>query len=130
MSVLRNNLIAIIAVSFISVGALWGIGNLLNPPEEVELANVEGVLLVAKDNLFNSTNPDIHVKVGLPKKLTVVNNDFSRHDLVVEELNLNTAYLRSGQDFKTAIVTTEAGEYEYYCTLHPDTMRGRIIAEP
>lgn len=127
---LRNNIIAVVAISFIAVGAMWGIGNLLNPPEEAELPNVEGVLLVARDNLFNGTNPDIHVKVGVPKKLVVVNNDFSRHDLVVDELNLNTAYLRGGQDFKTAIVTEEPGTYEYYCSLHPDTMRGKIIAEP
>ncbi len=127
---LRNNIIAIVAISFIAVGTMWGIGNLLNPPEEAELPNVEGVILVARDNLFNGTNPDIHVKVGVPKKLVVVNNDFSRHDLVVDELNLNTAYLRGGQDFKTAIVTEEPGVYEYYCSLHPDTMRGKIIAEP
>ena len=124
---LRNNIIAIIAISFITVGGLWGIGNLLNSPQPSSLERREGILLVAKDNLFNETNPTIYVKIDEPTKLTVVNKDFVRHDFVVDALNINTAILSPEQDAVTAIASEKAGEFEYYCSLHPATMRGNIV---
>ena len=124
---LRNNIIAIIAISFITVGGLWGIGNLLNSPQPSSLDRREGILLVAKDNLFNETNPTIYAKIDEPTKLTVVNKDFVRHDFVVDALNINTAILSPEQDAVTAIASEKAGEFEYYCSLHPATMRGSIV---
>lgn len=124
---LRNNIIAIIAISFITVGGLWGIGNLLNPPQPSSLEGREGILLVAKDNLFNETNPTIYSKIDEPTKLTVVNKDLVRHDFVVDALNINTAILSPEQDAVTAIASEKAGEFEYYCSLHPATMRGSIV---
>ena len=109
------------------VGTLWGVGNLINRPEESSIKNISGVLLIAQNNAFNKTNPDIHSTVNVPKKLVVVNKDFVRHDLVVDELNINTAYLSSEQDFTTAIASKEPGIFEYYCSLHPTTMQGKII---
>src|SRR5581483_8935962 len=120
---MRNNIITIIAVSFITVGALWGIGNLLNNQEESGSTKVEGILLVANRNTFNDTNPDIHVSVNVPKKLVVRNDDAVTHDL-----NIDKAPLRGGQDFPTAIVAEKPGVYEYYCSFHPQ-MRGKIIAQ-
>lgn len=124
---LRNNIIAIIAISFITVGGLWGIGNLLNSPQPSSLERREGILLVAKDNLFNETNPTIYAKIDEPTKLTVVNKDFVRHDFVVDALNINTAILSPEQDAVSAIASEKAGEFEYYCSLHPATMRGNIV---
>ena len=49
-----NNIIAIIIISFIIVGSLWGIGNLLNPKDDTTL-NSEGFLLLAENNFFNKT---------------------------------------------------------------------------
>jgi plastocyanin len=124
---LRNNIIAIIAISLITVGGLWGIGNLLNSPQSSSLERREGILLVAKDNLFNETNPTIYAKIDEPTKLTVVNKDLVRHDFVVDALNINTAILSPEQDAVTAIASEKAGEFEYYCSLHPATMRGSIV---
>jgi plastocyanin len=83
--------------------------------------------LVAQDNLFNGTNPDIIVTVNVPKKLVVLNKDFVRHDLIVDKLDINTAYISPEQDFTTAIASKNPGTFEYYCSLHPMTMRGKII---
>lgn len=124
---IRTNIIAIIAISFITVGGLWGIGNLVNSPQPSSLDTREGILLVAKDNLFNETNPTIYAKVGEPNKLTIVNKDLVRHDFIVDELNINTAILSPEQDFITAIASEKAGEFVYYCSLHPATMRGNIV---
>jgi plastocyanin len=130
---MRNNIIAIIAISFMTVGALWGIGNLLNPAPDEELP-VEDILLIAQRSTFNGTNPDIHVTVNVPTKLVVRNDDAVTHDLRVDEqenggiTSINTAPLRGGQDFLTAIVARDPGTYEYYCWYHAQ-MRGKIIAQ-
>ncbi|HET6799000.1 MAG TPA: hypothetical protein VFH25_00430, partial [Nitrososphaeraceae archaeon] len=71
-----NNIIAIIVISFVVVGSLWGVGNIINRPEESSIKNISGVLLIAQNNAFNKTNPDIYAAVNVPKKLVVVNKDF------------------------------------------------------
>jgi hypothetical protein len=130
---MRNNIIAIIAISFVTVGALWGIGNLLNPAPNEELP-VEDILLIAQRSTFNGTNPDIHVVAGVPTKLVVRNEDAVTHDLRIDEPEnggitpVNTAPLRGGQDFLTAIVAEKPGTYKYYCWYHPE-MHGKIIAQ-
>ena len=130
---MRNNIIAIVAVTFVMVGAMWGVGNLLDQEPDVELP-VEDVLLITKRSTFNDTNPDVSVTVGVPVKLVVRNDDIIAHNLRVDEAAnggitpINTAYLPAGRDFPTAIVTQKQGTYEYYCELHPE-MRGNIIAQ-
>lgn len=124
---LLNNIIAIIAISFVTVGAVWAIGNFMIPHKQSNLKSIKGTLLIAQDNVFNKTNPNIFAKVNAPEKLTILNNDLVRHDFIVDKLNINTAYLSSGQDFTTAIASQKPGEFEYYCSLHPASMRGKII---
>ncbi len=122
-----NNVIAIVVISFITVGSMWGIGGLLNPPEENKIEKSgDSVLLVAQNNAFNETNPTIFVKESSPTKLIVLNKDFVKHDFISEGLGLNTAYLTTERDFVTAIASDRAGEYEYYCSFHP-SMKGKII---
>lgn len=121
-----NNLIAIVVISFIIVGSLWGIGNLLNPVKENGM-NAEGLLLVAENNFFNNTNPTLLIERNIPEKITIINKDFVRHDFIIDELNVNTGYLYSAQDFTTAIASKDVGTFEYYCSLHPSTMHGKLI---
>lgn len=130
---MRNNIIAIVAISFVTVGVMWGIGNILNPPEESEVSNVEGILLITQRSTFNDTNPDIRVSVNSPEKLVVRNDDVVTHDLKIDSnggkiLVVNTAPLQPGRDFITAVLAYEPGTFEYYCSYHPE-MRGRIIAQ-
>lgn len=122
-----NNVIAIVVISFIIVGSMWGIGNLLNPPMEnkIEKSN-DSILLIAQNNAFNETNPSIFVKENKPTKLIILNKDFVKHDFISEGLGLNTAYLTTERDFVTAIASDKTGEYEYYCSFHP-SMKGKIV---
>ncbi len=130
---MHNNIIAVVAISFATVGALWGVGNLLSPGPEVDLP-VEDVLLIAQRSTFNNTNPDVYVSVNVPTKLVVQNDDAVTHDLRVDASSnggitpINTAPLRGGQDFLTAIVVSKPGTYEYFCSYHPQ-MRGQIIGQ-
>lgn len=122
---MRNNIIAIVAVSFVTVGALWGIGNLITPAEQAEPVTVEGILLVANNGAFNRTNPEIDGQVNVPIKLVVLNDDVVTHDLLIQDtsggiLNINTAPLRPEQHFNAAILGYRAGTYEYYCSYHPE----------
>ncbi len=127
---MHNNIIAIVAICFATVGALWGIGNLMNPEPDVDLP-IEDVLLIAQRSTFNGTNPDVYVAVNVPTKLVVQNDDAVTHDLKVDASSnggitpINTAPLRGGQNFHTAIVVSKPGTYEYYCSYHPQ-MRGHI----
>lgn len=131
---IRNNVIAIIAITCIGVGGLWAIGNLTKNNETADLSGVQGVLLVADRSTFNGTNPDIHVRVNVPEKFVIVNQDIVIHDLQIKDnpseiLNFETAPLKTGQHFNSAIVAYRPGTYEYFCSYHPE-MRGKIIAEP
>ena len=124
---MHNNIIAIIVVTFIVGGSVWGIGNLINPQKKQSEKNVEGILLVTENNAFNKTNPDIHAMANIPQKVTIMNKDLVRHDFIVDELKINTAYLSTEQQFTTAIASKSPGIFDYYCSLHPITMRGKII---
>lgn len=125
---MNNNIIAIIAISFIVVGSLWGIGNIISQ-NNIQLSKGEGVLLLMKDNKFNVTNPDIYVKVNQPLKISIANQDFRKHDFIVDDLNINTGYISSGQDFTTVIASNKSGSYRYYCSIHPGIMEGKIIVK-
>jgi hypothetical protein len=132
---MRNNIIAIIAISFVTVGALWGIGNLLNPAPEVSNTKVEGMLLIAQRSSFNDTNPDVLVAVNVPVKLVMRNDDAITHDITVDKAENNgitpfsTGPILGGFTSQPeAIVTEKPGTYEYYCSIHPN-IRGKIIAQ-
>ena len=123
---MNNNIIAIIAISFIIVGSLWGIGNLISQNNS-QLSKSGGIILLMKDNKFNVTNPDISVKINTPLKITLANQDFRKHDFVVDDLDINTGFISSGQEFTTVIASDKIGSYRYYCSIHPGIMEGKII---
>jgi plastocyanin len=123
---LNNNIIAIIAISFIIVGSLWGIGNLVSQ-DDTQFSKNEGIVMLMKDNKFNVTNPDIAVKINQPLKISIANQDFRKHDFIVDELNINTGFISSGQDFATLIASDKVGSYRYYCSIHPGIMEGKIM---
>lgn len=125
---MNNNIIAIVVISFIVVGSIWGIGNLISQ-NKTHLSKSEGVLLLMKDNKFNVTNPDIIVKIDQPLKISIANQDFRKHDFIVDDLNINTGYISSGQDFTTVIASNKSGSYRYYCSIHPGIMEGKIIVK-
>jgi heme/copper-type cytochrome/quinol oxidase subunit 2 len=120
-----------VAISFAIVGSIWGIGNLISQNNSNNTTTVKqtGLTLIAQDDRFNKTNPDIYVKKGMPLRINILNKDFRRHDFVINELNLNTGYMSTDQQVTLAIASNSKGTFEYYCSLHPDKMRGKVIIE-
>jgi plastocyanin len=106
---------------------MWGVGGILNPPQEDKVnKSSDAILLIAQNNAFNETNPTIYVKADAPTKLIILNKDFVKHDFISKDLGLNSAYITTEQDFVTAVASDKAGEYDYYCSFHP-SMKGKII---
>lgn len=95
--------------------------------QEFVLPQVEGILLVADGDRFNSTNPDIRLPANATEDLIMFNKDSDEHDFVVNDLNVKSKILNEGENFKTTLVVNKSGAYEYYCSLHPDEMRGKIL---
>ena len=123
---MNNNIIAIIAISFIIVGSLWGIGNIVSQ-DNPQFSKNDGIIMLMKDNKFNVTNPDIAVKVNKPLKITIANQDFRKHDFIVDDMNINTGFISSGQEVTTVIASDKIGSHRYYCSIHPGIMEGKII---
>ncbi len=85
--------------------------------------------VTARDMRFNRTNPDILVAPGELVRILFRNEDPGmKHDLVIEGLGLATPVLRAGQE---AVIEFRApaaeGSFDYSCSLHPVSMRGRLI---
>jgi hypothetical protein len=101
----------------------------LEPQRDIDSLDVNsGVLLVSQDRAFNDTNPDINLKSNIPQELVLVNKDSTPHDINVESLNINSGILNKDEEFK-ATITAESGVYEYYCSLHPQDMKGKITVQ-
>jgi hypothetical protein len=87
-----------------------------------------GVLIVSQDRAYNGTNPNINLKANIPQELVLLNKDSTPHDINVESLNIDSGILDKDEEFKTTIMA-EPGVYEYYCSLHPQDMKGKIIVQ-
>ena len=90
---------------------------------------VTAATIVSPDSSFDVTT--IHVPVGEPVDFTYDN----RHDGVPHNLHVSGNGLdaltpvRPGKIVQELTVTfPEAGRYDYICDIHPDTMRGVVIA--
>jgi plastocyanin len=68
------------------------------------------------------------LKANIPQELVLLNKDSTPHDINVESLNIDSGILDKDEEFKTTIMA-EPGVYEYYCSLHPQDMKGKIIVQ-
>ena len=89
----------------------------------------EGIPLnIHKFQLNEKLNPTIIVKKGDLVKLRLNNTDtMMKHDLVIQDLDLKTSLLEPGETTEIIFAANQEGEYDYYCTVHPDQMKGKIV---
>lgn len=85
-------------------------------------ADGDAIAIVAVDNAFE---PEA-VAAAVDEEITieVVNEGGTAHNLVIDDLDISTGTLESGE-VATVALTVPAGGVEYVCTLHGG-MRGRI----
>ncbi len=151
-----NKIVLILALVVVAVGAYWYFDQ---PAEMIEESpaitdievddaaaevsdetvvsddeEVEVISMSATGRVFivdGEENPTLTVAVG-----DTVRIDFSvtggTHDFVIDELGVNTAVLAAGESEMVEFVATEAGTFEYYCSVgnhYAEGMFGTIIVE-
>ena len=106
-------------------GAAAPAGETLGTPS----APVTRATIVSPDSTFDVTT--VHVPVGQAVEFTYDN----RHEGVPHNLHVSGDGLdsktpvRPGEIVQTLTVTfPKAGRYDYICDVHPDTMRGIVVA--
>lgn len=129
MSSVRNRqwfigtLIAIAAIWLPAVNGSW-------PARAPADDGVRTIVVIAKDMRFNANNPTLNVAPGESVRIVLRNDDPGmKHDLVIPGLGIRTPVLESGEQAVLEFVAPEAGSYEYFCSMHPVTMRGYLQVE-
>jgi plastocyanin len=120
-------ILAFIAVGFIIGGAV--IGTLAAGTESRLLASSGGGDITIVQGASNANNPQFYspspftVKVGTT--VTWVNKDGTTHTVTSQGSNLfDSGNVPPGGTFKFTF--TQAGTYQYYCTIHP-FMKGTVV---
>lgn len=87
-------------------------------------ADGEAVTVTAHDNDFAPGT--VEVEAGQPVTLEVANEGSTRHNFVIEDLDVSSGTLDEG-DVVTISLTAPEGTIEFVCTFHGG-MRGEIVA--
>jgi plastocyanin len=84
------------------------------------------VVKIVANTGSNSYNPNpLEVKVG--ETVTWINDDSVIHTATSTDGTFDSGIMRNGQSFSYAFDT--AGEYPYYCTLHPNMVGTVVVTE-
>ncbi len=90
--------------------------------------DVRTIVIIAKDMKFNETNPTLEVEFGERVRIVFRNEDAGmRHDLVIEDLGFRTPVLQPGQEAIIEFISQTEGAFEYFCSIHPISMRGTLL---
>lgn len=72
--------------------------------------------LGTEGDLEGVDNPDLVVKVGDVVRIVLASGDGMQHDFVIDELDVATE-VTSGEEVSVTFTVTEAGTFQYYCSL-------------
>ena len=81
---------------------------------------------------FSFSIKEIKVKKGDSVKVVFTNNGSYPHDFVIDELNIKTKQLKTGETDEVIFVADKEGLYEYYCSVgnhRKQGMVGKLIVE-
>ena len=90
--------------------------------QEGEDIGIEIVSIEAGSFYFEPN--EIRVSVGDTVRIEMTASD-AMHDFVVDELGINIPVTTSGSTGIVEFVASEAGEYEYYCSISDHRQRGQ-----
>ncbi len=80
---------------------------------------------------FSYDVKEIRVKKGDTVRITL-NNSEAKHDLKIDEFNVSTKLIGSGETDTIEFLADKAGQFDYYCTIpgHREAgMKGILIVE-
>ena len=105
------------------------LGNIFAQRGSLKLdTEVRTIVITAKDMKFNQTNPTFEVAYGEAVRIVFRNEDAGmRHDFVIEDLGLRTPVLQPGQEAIIEFIAQTEGTFEYFCSIHPISMRGTLL---
>ncbi len=98
---------------------------------EPTAAVVQSQVIEVEGGEFYFKPNEIRVKKGQEVTL-VLNNVNGFHDLVIDELNVRTKQIQGGQSERVTFTPTEAGSFEYYCSVGKHRqmgMKGTLVVE-
>jgi len=95
--------------------------SMVEPEAMMEDAN--HVKLVAENFTFGTQ--EIRVKQGETLKLSVMNKQ-GIHDIVIDELDVNSGIIPEGETMEIEIPTDKPGTYEYYCSVMEHRKMGMV----
>jgi plastocyanin len=86
------------------------------------------ITLVAKGTRWNGSNPEIRVARGEKVRLVIRNEEDVPviHNFALSGIG-TTGTLQPGESVEIPFHPTRAGEYVYWCPLHPGMMAGKIV---
>lgn len=90
----------------------------------------DGRVAMAASN-FKYDVTEIRAKAGEPLTIAVT-NDEGFHDLVIDELEVNSGMIPAGETMELEIPTDKPGTYEFYCSVGEHRamgMKGMLIIE-
>jgi cytochrome c oxidase subunit 2 len=93
------------------------------PPQTGEC---ETTIQVAAEESLRFDTQSISAPVGESFCIEFTNNDTVVHDIGIEEIDFNGEDVEPGESFTYVIPAMEAGDYSFYCTIHP-TMTGDLV---
>ncbi len=86
--------------------------------DSVQVIEVEG-------GAFYYEPDEITVKKGDTVKIVLTSADMM-HDFVIDELNVASPVIESGDTGEVTFTATEAGEYEFYCSVGEHRAKGMV----
>lgn len=123
-------IIGAFVVVLLGIGAAVYAAGFMVPPH-APVQNVETLSkwqLVAHNIRFNDTNPTIYVPLNVPVTLTITNDDGMPHTWDIDALNLHSGIIGPGETKSVTFTVNTAGTYDYYCSIHPGLMDGKLVA--
>lgn len=83
------------------------------------------IVITAENMMFNGNNPTIPLEPGESVRLVFRNQDPGmKHDLIIPALGLATGIIEAGEEVVLEFHVPDDGTFEYFCSLHPVSMRG------
>lgn len=98
----------------------------VDSPETMMEESSAAKVVVVEGNEFTFNADKITLKKGEKVKLVFKNTGKMTHDFVVDELSVRTKVIAGGAEDMVEFTPTEAGSYEFYCSVGKHREMGMV----